>query len=127
MSADASGVSGRSSAMTVAMRLSRAFRLGMRGRQRRGSCVRRDGFRLAIEAHEVHPDRELRMLREDLPPKLAQLRRMHDGLLGAVRSEVLAEDDLVGAAIPMVEQDDLVDGLQVDGDAEMLPDGRIPR
>src|SRR5260370_6987351 len=103
MSADASGVSGRSSAMTVAMRLSHALRFGTRGRQRRGSCGSRDSFRLAIEAHEVHPDRELRMLREDLPPKLAQLRRMHDGFLGAVRSEVLAEHDLVGAAIPMLD------------------------
>src|SRR5438132_2329828 len=126
MSSDASGVSGRSSVMTVAMRLSRAFRLGMRGRQRRGSCVRRDGFRLAIEAHEVHPDRELRMLREDLPPKLAQLRRMHGGFLGAVLGEVLAEDDFEGAAVAMVEQDDLVDGMQVDGDAEMLPEGLVP-
>src|SRR5579885_727426 len=92
--------------------------------QRADDTASGDDFDLAVERHQPELDEELRVALVDLGAQGPHLGRVQVELLLAL--EILAEDHLVGAAIAVVDDDDLADVVQVERDLDMLPEGLAP-
>lgn len=84
-----------------------------------------DALGLAVERHQVELGAEIGMHLGE-----RDLQRFHDGFVlrgfGIVAGcEILAEGRLVGAAIAMIEQGDLLDVMQFLGNRQLIPEGGI--
>ncbi|CDH47689.1 hypothetical protein BN874_90005 [Candidatus Contendobacter odensis Run_B_J11] len=58
--------------------------------------------------------------------QIAQIFAMDTGFQRRILGKVRFQNYLVGAAIAMIQQDDLLDVMQIAGDLEVFPEGLIP-